>query len=69
MDIKGRERKLEENGNAEMILWAKVHGSSETSGIGFWKLVAPVSVGSKRIRPVTHPTQSPFTLIHPHNSK
>jgi hypothetical protein len=30
MDIKGRERKLEENGNAEMILWAKAHGSSET---------------------------------------
>jgi hypothetical protein len=33
-------------------------------------LVAPVSVGSKRIRPITHPTQSPFILIHaPHDPK
>jgi hypothetical protein len=34
-----------------------------------WKQVAPVSVGSKRIRPVTHPTQAPFIPIYPPRPK
>jgi hypothetical protein len=30
MNIKGRERKRNEKGSAEMNLWTKVHGLSET---------------------------------------
>jgi hypothetical protein len=54
MNIKGRERKRNEKGSAEMNLWTKVHGLSrtrwhrfsKTGGTGFPKPVAPVSVDS-----------------------
>jgi hypothetical protein len=37
MNIKGRERKRNEKGSAEMNLWTKVHGSSETRWHRFLK--------------------------------
>jgi hypothetical protein len=58
MNIKGIEIKINGKGRAEVNLWTK-------SPRVKWNPVAPVSVGSKRIRPVTHPTQSPFIPIYP----
>jgi hypothetical protein len=37
MNIKGRERKRNEKGSAEVNLWTKVHGSSETRWHRFLK--------------------------------
>jgi hypothetical protein len=67
MNIKCRERKRNEKGSAEMNLWTKSTGQVKPGGTGFPKPVAPVSVGSKRIRPVTHPTVTHSPPLSPHD--
>jgi hypothetical protein len=77
MNFKGRERKRNEKRSAVLKIWTKVHGSSETrwhrflktGGTGFWKRVAPVSIGSAGYThdlPGYSPSFTPFTpLSHP----
>jgi hypothetical protein len=69
MNIKAeKEREMKK----EVQFWKygqKSAGQVKLGGTGFRKPVAPVSVDNKRIRPVTHPTQSPFIPIYPPRPK
>jgi hypothetical protein len=62
MNIKGRERKRNEKGSAEMNLWTKVHGLSETRWHRFLSaaqdipVTYPVTVTSSlHLPPLSHP--------------